>query len=272
MRARVLRLLRSRIAVMLAVAMAVVLVLGSLLPAVSAEQSWRVIRSRGTLRVGTDPSWQPFSFYGAAGWEGLDADLAAALAARMGLRVEPIPVGFDGRYDALNTGLVDVAISAVVADPAQTQTAAFSVTYADVGPRLIVPVAAQFARADDLAGKRLGAARGSAADRAAHYWQRRLAAVDLIPFDDDATALQALRNGSIDAALIDGVEAMRIGCPPTGNGGGHAADWLCIAIAPNPYVVAMRASDTHMLAEVDAALRAFIADGTIERLRAKWVE
>jgi ABC-type amino acid transport substrate-binding protein len=256
--------------VMLALAIAAVFVLRGVLPAVTAEQSWRAVRSRGTLRVGTDPSWQPFSFYGASGWEGFDADLAAALAARLGLRLEPIPVGFDGRYDALNTGLVDVAISAVVADPAQT--AGFSVAYADVGSRLIVPVAAQFARAEDLAGKRLGVARGSAADRAARYWQRRLAAVDLNLFDDDAAVLQALRNGAIDAALIDGVEAMRLGCPTTGDAGGHAADWLCVAIAPNPYVVAMRASDTRMQTEVDAALRAFIADGTIERLRAKWVE
>lgn len=258
-------------AAILIVALMAVAVSRFVAPLVSAEQSWRAVRGRGTLRVGTDPSWQPFSFYDAAGWAGFDADLAAALAARLELRVEPIPVGFDGRYDALSTGLVDVAISAVVVDPTQTQRATFSVAYADVGPRLIVPVAAQATRIEQLAGKRLGAARGSAADRVARYWQRRLAAVELVAFEDDAAALTALRAGALDAALIDGVEAMRLGCPATGDGGSHMADWLCIAIAPNPYVVAIRASDIRMREEVDAALRALIADGTVERLRAKWI-
>ncbi len=242
----------------------------AVLPIYTAQRNWRDIRARGELRVGIDASWQPFSFFGASGWEGFDADLTAALGAQLGLKIQSFPVGFDSRYDALKTGLVDVAISAVAVDPTQTQDAAFSRAYFDVGPRLLTPLASRIRGPADLNGARVGAALGSAADRSARYWERRSAALVRSTFGDDAEVLQNLRAGALDAAMIDGLEAVRLGCPVTGEG--QTAEWRCIAIEPNAYVIAARASDAALLDALNHALDALTADGTIARITRAWIK
>lgn len=242
----------------------------AVLPAYSAQRNWRDIRARGVLRVGIDASWQPFSFFGASGWEGFDADLTAALGTHLDLKIQSFPVGFDSRYDALKTSLVDVAISAVVVDPTQTQDAAFSRAYFDAGPRLVTPLASHIQSSSDLDGAHVGAALGSAADRSARFWQRRSAALTRSTFADDAEVIRQLRAGALDAAMIDGLEAVKLGCPVTGKG--QTAQWRCVAIDPNPYVIAVRAADTALLDAVNQALDALEADGTIERMALKWIK
>src|SRR5450759_2416327 len=34
-----------------------------------ADKQWNDLQTRGILRVGIDPGWQPFSFYDATGWQ-----------------------------------------------------------------------------------------------------------------------------------------------------------------------------------------------------------
>ncbi len=242
----------------------------AVLPIYTAQRNWHDIRARGTLRVGIDASWQPFSFFGASGWEGFDADLTAAIGTQLGLKIQSFPVGFDSRYDALKTGLVDVAVSAVVVDPTQTQNAAFSRAYFDAGPRLVAPLASRIHSPADLNGARVGAALGSPADRSARYLERRSAALARSAFSDDAEVLRNLRGGALDAAMIDGVTAVRLGCPITGQG--QTAEWRCIAIEPNPYVIAVRASDSALLAAINQALDALTADGAIARITRVWIK
>ncbi len=261
---------RIRLALLAALALLSGAAVLALLPIYAAQRNWRDIRARGVLLVGIDASWQPFSFFGASGWEGFDADLTDALGTQLGLKVQSFPVGFDSRYDALKTGLVDLAISAVVVDPTQTQDAAFSRAYFDAGPRLLAPLASRIRGPADLNGARVGVSLGSAADRSARFWERRSAALVRSAFADDADVITQLRAGALDAAMIDGLEAVRLGCPITGQG--QTAEWRCVAISPNPYVIAVRASDTALLDAVNKALDALAADGTVAHIARTWIK
>jgi polar amino acid transport system substrate-binding protein len=237
------------------------------LPALRREQSWRDFQARRMLRVGTDASLAPFSFYDAEGWRGVDADLAQLLSQRLALTLQAVPVGFDGRYDALKTNLIDVAISAVSIDESQTQDAAYSLPYVDVGPRLILPAAAT---SDALDGKRVAVALGSESDRVARRLERRSAAMQRITTESDADALDDLRSGAFDAAVIEGVTAMRAGCPRLGAGPADAS-LRCVPVAPNAYVIAVRAADSRLLDAINHELSQLATSGELDVLVKRWL-
>lgn len=241
-------------------------------PFIISESNWRALKQNGTLRIGIDPSVPPFSFYDASGWNGFDANLSSELGARLGLKVDSNPVGFDGRYDALKTNLVDIALSAVAPDASQTQDAAFSDTYFDVGGRLIAPTSAKINDVSALNQKRVAVALGSDADRLARFWERRLTNMTRVTFIDDGAALHALSSGKADAAIIDGVEAIKLGCSWIEKFSRSAKDdRTCVIVQSNPFVIATRKADARLSAEINQALKQLRDDGTMRSLVKKWV-
>ena len=68
------------------------------------------IGKEGVLRVGVDASNAPYSTQVSGKLAGIDVDMAAALAAQMGLSLELVDVGSDAE-GALKAGTVDVVMS-----------------------------------------------------------------------------------------------------------------------------------------------------------------
>src|SRR5690606_37665238 len=95
--------------------------------------------SRGTWRVGLDPSFPPFEMLDANGQIiGFDVALAQELAALWGLEVEFVSIGFDSLLDAVRTGQVDSVVSAYPYDPRLTRDVRFSTPYFEAGIRLAI--------------------------------------------------------------------------------------------------------------------------------------
>ena len=233
-----------------------------------SERAWAALRAGGVLRIGIDPSAQPLSFFMPDGWTGYEADLARSLAAELGLAPHAVLVGYDGRYDALQTHQVDVFISAATPEDGRPEFA-WSRLYLDMGPRLIAPMQVNAATPDDLEHRRVVAARGGGADRSLRYYARRVAGLQRITADDDAGALAALRAGRAAAAFLSADAALRIGCPPHGSGVNDFGE-RCVAIAPTPYAVLLRAADGRLLREINAALRQVQRGELPQRWQVRW--
>lgn len=71
------------------------------------------IKSSGVLRVGISPDFEPAEFYkpGTKEIAGYDPDLIKAIAANLGLKVEFVPVGYDGLIPGLQSDRFDVVMS-----------------------------------------------------------------------------------------------------------------------------------------------------------------
>jgi ABC-type amino acid transport substrate-binding protein len=229
-----------------------------------SEQRWSLVRARGGLRVGIDPSDKRFSYFTVDGWQGFDADLAREVTGRLGLALWVVPVGYDGLYDALRTDSVDVSMSALIPDSAQTADVAYSSPYFEAGLVLVGGCRPGDPIPACLSGKSLGVALGSDADQLARLWERRVPSLRRVLGDDDGAAL-ALFGAQSDGALVDGREAwfeletLR------------ASGKSIVVVESRPYALAARRGDGRLLAEIEAILGAMRADGTLEGLARKWL-
>ncbi len=262
--------MRARKAVLaLAVCCALAVAIPAAVSRVRDEQiagaQWDELSARGALRVAMDPGWRPFSFFDDAGWQGLDAELTREIARRLQLTVQPDPVGYDALYDALHLKRDDIAVSAVVVDPARTATIAYSAAYFDAGIHMVVFDNPAIRRPQDLEGRRVAVALGSDADRVARYWERRLANLRRITTDDEAGAVAVARAGRADAALVEAWVALRETRDLAGNGA------ALVSIEPRLYAIAVRSDNTRLLAALNQALADMRADGALRKLIDRWV-
>lgn len=159
----------------------------------------------GVMRVGVDASYPPFAEIIDDQLQGLDIDIARELGQRIGSDVHFITLGYDGLYDALETGQVDVLISALLIDEFRKADVYYSWSYFNAGTLLISHESTRFDSMHAIAGKSLAFEFGSTADGLQRVWSRRIPAFDTQPYELPEYALDAVRLGQADFALVDAV-------------------------------------------------------------------
>lgn len=163
------------------------------------------ILQRGELRVGTSGHQPPLNATTKNGQIiGLDADLAAALAKAMGVKLSLVPIQFSELLPALERGDVDMVLSGLTITPQRNLHVAF------VGPYLISGMSiltkektmAQLRKAEeiDTPKVRLAALRGSTAEKFAQETVPKAKLVLTNTLDD---GVELVRKGKVDALLAD---------------------------------------------------------------------
>lgn len=97
------------------------------------------VRERGTIQFATDPSYAPMESFAADGRTiiGFDADLAAALGATLGIKIEMVPANFSTALDEAAKGTYDGVLSAVT-DTVEREKKADFVNYFSAGTAIVV--------------------------------------------------------------------------------------------------------------------------------------
>jgi ABC-type amino acid transport substrate-binding protein len=235
------------------------------------DRTWQTMQGTGVWRVALDPSFPPFEMLDEQGKPvGFDVELAQALAAQWGLRVEIIALGFDSLLDALQAGRADSVISALPYDERMTQNVAYSPAYFEAGIRLVTRPGSPIHSVAELAGHTLAVEWGSVGDTLARRLQRDHPALKLAQFETPQAAIDALVNGDqasnnpVDALLIDNVTLRQA------QGTGAALVAVGPALEANPYVIAapLRAHD--LQSQISAALGQLQANGQLAALEEKW--
>ncbi len=219
----------------------------------------------GVLRIGVDPSRPPFAFFTPDGQlAGLEIDLGNALGDVFELPVRFVPLGFDGLYDALRTDQVDVVIAGL--QPVRHvngNAAVYSRHYYNAG--LVLVSERAYEDMHDLSGKALAYEFGSPSDAIAHRWLRRARPFDLLPYELPEYALDALRLGVADAALVDATSArLYLREHPT-------LDVHQEHITHAYYTIVSRSDRLDVLAVINAAVQRLDDDDTLEMLIARWL-
>jgi ABC-type amino acid transport substrate-binding protein len=226
------------------------------------------IRESGVWRVGMDPSFPPFESIDPSTGRpvGLDVDLVHAVAGRWGVRAEIVSLGFDELVDAVAARRVDSAVSALPVFEWRTQEVSFSAPYIEAGVVLAVPPGSTIGGPEDLAGRRVAAEWGSEGDAQARELQRRLEGrLELVLRESAVAAMEAVAGSQADAAVTDAVSLALF----NKDGGDLVA--VGQPLRSDPYVVVVPKGAPLLLADLNQALAAMEADGTLAALRAKWL-
>jgi polar amino acid transport system substrate-binding protein len=169
----------------------------SLAPSAAAQTVDEIIK-RGKVIVGVNTTTPIFGLVGTDGQpEGYDPDVARLVGKYLGVPVEFVPVTGANRLPFLLTNRVDMVIALFGITPERAQQIWFSMPYATEAATLVAPASRAVKTVDDLAGLRVGVPRGAMQDLILTP-QAAAKKINLMRFDDEATALQALISGQID--------------------------------------------------------------------------
>ena len=164
----------------------------------AAAQTVDEIIKRGKVIIGVNTTTPIFGLTGADGQpEGYDPDVARLVGKYLGVPVEFVPVTGANRLPYLLTNRVDMVIALFGITPERALQIWFSVPYATEAAVLVAPAKRQVKTVDDLTGLRVGVPRGAMQDLILTP-QASAKKINLMRFDDEATALQALISGQID--------------------------------------------------------------------------
>lgn len=233
------------------------------------DEAWERIQQTKVLAVVTDASYPPFAAISIEGEAfGLDVDLAQEIGRRWGVTVALENLTYDALPGALIVNRDDVVISAFVPQPERTRDLAYTRPYFVNGTTLILPTTAPPVGDDPVAwaaDQTLAVEYGATGDALARDWARRAPNVTLQPYDTVEEALQAVADGHATAALVDLITASAfLRDHPTLHRDGPLLE-------PEPYVIVVNARSQTLLRELEKVLVEMEGDGTLEKLREKWV-
>jgi polar amino acid transport system substrate-binding protein len=166
------------------------------------------VRERGVLRVGTDASYAPASFFAADGHTiiGFEPDLAQEIGEVLGVRLEFVVTDFDQILTQLREHKLDLAMAAIT-DTAERERDADFITYFTAGTSIVVQRGNPHGIIDlkDLCGTKVAVEAGTVQvdllTRASKGCDGP--AIDVQTYDTNADALLQLRTGRVVAVLND---------------------------------------------------------------------
>ncbi|BDQ35046.1 ABC transporter substrate-binding protein [Pseudodesulfovibrio portus] len=222
------------------------------------------VKKAGEISFAMSGGYPPFNFYNESNeLVGFDVDVAREVAARLGVSLKPVTTEWSGIIEGLRSGVYDGILGSMAVTEKRLEVVDFSTPYYYSGAQLLVKKGASYSDPAQLKGKIIGVVTGTTfSDDAVG-----LGAGDVRLYKDDTHTLTELNNGVVDGVITDrvvGVNAM--------NSGKFDIALLGMPLRGEDIAVAFRKGDDTLLAEVNKALSAMHADGTLSDLSRKWLK
>ena len=159
------------------------------------------IKKRGTLIVGVKPDYKPFGFRDPSGaLIGLEPDLAADVAKKLGVKLELVPVISANRMEFLNQGKIDLMIATMSDKPERRKVVqVIEPLYYSDAVNILLRKDAPVKSWDDIKGKKLCGTTGA-------FYNKDIAqkyGPEIASFDGSEKPLLALKNGDCIGYLYD---------------------------------------------------------------------
>jgi arginine/ornithine transport system substrate-binding protein len=226
------------------------------------------------LRIAMDPGNPPYTYLDEDGtFSGSDAEIATALCAELRARCKLVPVPFARSIAALDDRSADVIISDMTVTPERERLVDFTDVYRSAANRFVALRHSGLELSPEgLAGKRLGVKRNTVHDR---YITDMYGATAVIRrYSDLAEAFIDLALGRNDAVLAEDAPA-RVSFLETPSGadyefvGPEISDerWFGSGIE-----IAVRKGDSARREALNHALTAMRADGSYQRIMARYFQ
>lgn len=216
-----------------------------------------------TLIMGTNAQFPPYEFVDDNNAvTGIDAEIAAAIAQKLGMKLEIKDMEFESLLAAVQSGTVDIVLAGMTVDAERLESVNFTDSYATGVQVVIVPENSAIASIDDLEGKTIGVQSGTTGDV---YCTKDYGQDKVKQFSNGALAVVALTNGQIDCVVIDNEPAKNYVAANKG------LKILDTEYAVEDYAAAIAKDNTELLNQVNDAMKELKDDGTIAGIIAKYI-
>ena len=221
----------------------------------------------GKLIMSTNATFPPYEMIADDGsFEGIDVEIAGAIAAKLGLELVVDDMDFSAALLAVQQGKSDIVMAGVSVTEDRLLVMNFSDSYA-TGVQTVIVKEGSDVTMDNLGEKMIGCQKATtgyiyASDSPENggYGEDHVTA-----FDNGASAVQALLNGQVDCVIIDDAPAQEFVSANPG------LTTLEGAWVEEQYAIGLNKDNAGLLDAVNQALAELTADGTIQSIIDKYI-
>lgn len=234
---------------------------------IAAAMSLAVIAMSGctqgkkTLRMATNAEFPPYEYYDGNELVGVDVDLAKAIAEDMGYKLEILDMDFGSIIPSLESDKADIAVAGLSVTEEKLELIDFSVPYETASQLIIVPNDSDISSVADLKGKRIGVESFTTG----YIYVGEIEDVTAVDFAKCSQAIDALKEGKIDAIVIDGEPAkVYVEREP---------DLKIIdePLTEEEYAIGVAKGNTALLKKINKSIENLKASGKIDEIRSKYI-
>ena len=223
-----------------------------------------------TLTMATNASFPPYEYYDGEAIVGIDVDICAAIAEKLGMEFEVADMDFDAIIGAVQSGKADVGMAGMTVTEERAMLINFSSSYATGIQSVIVKEDSPITSVDDLFVEgnnyKIGVQLSTTGDLYS-TWDLEdagLATINRYPNGNDAT--MALIADKVDCVIIDNEPAKAYVAANEG------LKVLETAYAVENYAACIAKNNTELLEKFDGALVELINDGTVAQIIGKYIK
>ncbi|MBP3410862.1 MAG: transporter substrate-binding domain-containing protein [Clostridia bacterium] len=222
-----------------------------------------------TLKMGTNAAFPPYEFYDDETGEivGIDAEVAAAIAEKLGYELEIVDMDFDSLIPAVSNGKVDVVLAGMTVTEERKQNVDFTASYA-TGVQVVIVKEDSDITLDALfaegASHKIGVQQGTTGDLYSTWDLEDNGLATVERFKTGTDAVLALTSGKVDCVVIDNEPAKNF---VAANEGLKILDTEYIT---EEYAIAL-AKDSELTEKINTALEELIADGSVKAIVDKYI-
>lgn len=226
----------------------------------------------GKLIMSTNAQFPPYEMvadgegFNGTGFEGIDVEIASAIADKLGLELQIDDMEFTSALLAVQNNTADVMLAGLTYNEERDEVMDFTTSYA-TGIQVVIVKEGSDVTMDNLGEKMIGTQAGTTGYIYASYPPEEggYGEDHVQAYDNGATAVQALVNGQIDAVIIDQAPAEEFVAANDG-----------LTILPGnwveeQYCAAVDEGNEALLNAIDTALQELIEDGTVDEIMSKYI-
>lgn len=227
----------------------------------TAASELKTIES-GKLIMSTNAAFPPYEMVADDGsFEGIDVEVAGAIAEKLGLTLEVDDMDFDAALLAVQQNKSDIVMAGVTVTEDRQLVMNFSDSYA-TGVQVVIVKEGSDVTLDNLGEKMIGTQRGTTGNI---YTTDDYGDDHVTAYDNGASAVQALLNGQVDCVVIDSAPAEAF---VAANAGLTILDTEYVT---ENYAIGVNKDNTALLDAINQALAELTADGTIQAIVDKYI-
>ena len=223
----------------------------------------------GKLIMATNAAFPPYEFIEGNEIVGIDAEIAGAIAEKLGLELQIDDMEFDSIVESVKGGKADIGLAGMTVTPERQEVINFTASYATGVQVVIVTEGSAITSVDDLfaegAHHLIGVQRNTTGDLYSTWDLEDANLATVERYSKGAEAVQALITGKVDCVVIDNEPAKAFVAANEG------LKILDTAYAVEDYAAAMNKDNTELYEAVNSALEELIADGTVASIIEKYI-